>query len=332
MKNKYLILVLILGLAGMFTMQSCTKDESPTPVVYKAAVPANPTPADGAVVPLDGTSYTLKWEGTTTTNWDVYVNDKLYKAGVTGNTLAITVPHGGEVSWYVETKDANGIVSNNITGPARDPWYFFVNSVPDVPALTAPADGAVNFSVVGTLKWTANDAEDNGSLKYDVYIGTSETTMGLAATGLTTTSYVPTILLGNTKYYWKVTAVDPHGASTTSLVRTFTTGPDVAPYVGDYICDEPAEDYSYDISFSKGAPNTVVTKNYWNSGWTATFTVNLTKNTYTVSSFTADAGWIIVESGTVDPATGTMQGNYTLWKNGIVQETGVHTYTKKLPE
>jgi hypothetical protein len=331
MKNKYLIIVFLLGLAGMLTIQSCTKDESPTPVIYKAAVPANPTPAEGDVVTLAGTSYELKWEGTTTTSWDVYFGPAggdldLVKTSLTGNTFTVTAEEGGAYEWYVETKDANGIVSNNISGPARDPWYFYINSPPTIPVQTAPLDEAVNVNVVGTLRWTATDAED--AMKYNVFIGTSESSMAAVATGLTASSFVPTTLLGFTKYYWRVEAVDAHGATTSSVVHSFTTGKDVAPFVGKYLCDEPAEEYSYDISFSKGLPNTIVTTNYWNSGWTATFTLNFTKNTYTMTSYVFGAGWIGVESGTIDYATGGMVGEYSLWLNGVLQETGIHTYTK----
>jgi hypothetical protein len=237
MKNKYLIIVLLLGLAGMFTIQSCTKDESPTPVIYKAAVPMNPTPAEGAVVPLDGTSYVLKWEGTTTTSWDVYFGPAggelaKVKTGLTGNTFTVTVAEGGEYEWYVQTKDANGIVSSNITGPARDPWYFYINTAPTAPELTKPLDGATNVVPTTALTWTSGDAEGD-AIKYDVFFGKT-TTPALVATGLTDQTYSPT-MADTTTYYWKVIATDSHGASSTSVVHSFKTGltpPNYAVFVG----------------------------------------------------------------------------------------------------
>jgi len=225
MKNKYLIIVFLLGLAGMFTIQSCTKDESPTPVIYKAAVPMNPTPAEGAVVPLDGTSYVLKWEGTTTTSWDVYFGPagdvKLVKTGLTANTYTVTVTEGGEYEWYVWTKDANGVTSSNITGPTRDPWYFYINSGPTAPVLTAPLDAATNVSVTSALTWTSSDAEGD-DIKYDVFFGKTATP-ALVATGLTVQTYSPT-MADTTMYYWKVIATDSHGATSTSAVHSFKTG------------------------------------------------------------------------------------------------------------
>jgi len=237
MKNKYLIIVLMLGLAGMLTMQSCTKDESPTPIIYKAAVPANPTPAVGAVVPLSGTSYVLKWEGTTTTSWDVYFGPAggeltKVKTGLTANTYTVTAAAGGAYEWYVWTVDANGVSSSNITGPTRDPWYFYINTAPTAPVLTKPLDAATNVVPTTALTWTCSDAEGD-AIKYDVFFGKTATP-ALVATGLTALTYSPT-MADTTTYYWKIVATDVHGASATSAVHSFKTGltpPNYAVFVG----------------------------------------------------------------------------------------------------
>jgi len=325
MKNKYLIIVLILGIAGMFTMQSCMKDESPTPVVYKAAVPANPTPAEGGVVKLDGTSYTLKWEGTTTTNWDVYVNDKLYKAGVTGNSLVVTIPEGGEVTWYVETKDANGIVSSNITGPARDPWYFYINSAPTVPVLTAPVDGAVDVPVTAALTWTSEDAEHD-DITYDVYFGKTETP-ALAATGLTTATFSP-VMTPSTKYYWKVVATDSHGYTSTSQVYSFTSGQEaIMAFVGLYDCDEPGYKH-YDVNFKKINATTIEADNWWDSGWPVQYVLDFAKKTATIKTY-VNGTYVVNGFGTIDPATGKMVVPYTVTKSGAISDNNIHTFVKK---
>jgi hypothetical protein len=323
MKNKYLLIVLLLGLSGMFTMQSCTKDESPTPVVYKADVPAIPSPAVGAVVPLAGTTYPLKWEGTTG-SVDLYIglDAATTKVTVTGKTYNFTAAVGGHYFWYLETKDANGIVSTSPT------WNFYINSPPTAPVLSAPADEAVDFSVAGALKWTATDAEHD-ALTYNVFLGTTATALAPVATGISAVTFSPS-LAPSTKYYWKVEAIDARGTSTSSAVHSFTTGLEpIMTFTGDYLCDEPAESYSYDVTFAKASATTVKTTNYWNSGWTATFTIDLVKMSFIMTSYTFSAGWTGVESGVIDPATGTMTGYYSLWKGGVVQETGIHTYTKK---
>jgi hypothetical protein len=230
MKNKYLIIVLLLGLAGIFTMPSCTKDESPTPVVFKAAVPANPTPADGARVKFESTSLTLKWDGAATTTWDVYFGpagaDTLYKSGVTGNSLTITVPVAGEYSWHVYTIDANKVYSKSAT------WNF-------------------------TL--------------------------------------------------WE----------------------NITVYLGNFTVDEPAESWPtpYHVNFTRHDANTLDVDAWWDS-WPSTFALDYTNNTYTMAKTDFGGGYEGEESGTIDPKTGTLKGNYTIWQNGAIIEQGPHTYTK----
>jgi hypothetical protein len=330
MKNKYLVIVILLAITGMFTIQSCVKDESPTPVIYKAAVITNPTPAVGDVLPQSGTSYTLKWEGTTSTTWDVYFgpagNVALYKSGVSGNSLTVTVADGGAFEWYVRTKDANGIVSSNITGPARDPWYFYINTAPTAPTLDSPVDGATDVDVTGSLDWTSDDAEGD-DITYDVYFGTSPTP-ALVASGLTDPTYSPT-MAASTVYYWKVVATDSHGYTSESATHSFTSGLEaIMAFTGAYTCDEPAEAWTYPVNFSKKTSSSLTIDAWWYS-WPATFTLDLVAGTYSMAKTTFTSGYVGVEQGAIiDAATGEMQGTYTIWHNGAVIEQGVHTYTK----
>jgi hypothetical protein len=115
--------------------------------------------------------------------------------------------------------------------------------------------------------------------------------------------------------------------TTTSPIWSFTYFEPIGIFVGDFNCDEPAEDYSYDVSFAKTSDNTLQTDNYWNSGWTGIFTLNFTSNTYSMP-LTVWGNYSAIESGTIDPATGTMVGDYTVYYKGNSIEVGVHTYTK----
>ena len=225
MKRKNIILVMLLAIAGIFTMPGCTKDESPTPVIFKAAVPANPTPANGGQVDyVQGNTYTLKWDGAATSTWDVYLADTLYKSGVTGNSVTFTATAPGEISWHVYTIDANKV-----------------------------------FSVSPT---------------------------------------------------WSFTLWEP-----------------ITIFLGNYTADEPAETYTYPVVFTRGNATTLDIDAYWNS-WPAQFVLNFTDNTYAMAKTNFDAHWSGIESGTIDPKTGTIVGTYTIWKDGVVNETGTHTYTK----
>ncbi|NVO19123.1 MAG: hypothetical protein HXX13_05450 [Bacteroidetes bacterium] len=324
MKKINIILVTLVVLIGSFAMQSCKKDNSPTPVVYKAAVPLKPAPEVGAVLQKSGTDYTLTWEGAAST-WDVYAGPSdppaLVQEGVAGNSYTFSTEATGTIYWKVVTKDVRGIVS---TSPV---WSFFINTPPSAPTLSDPADNAVDFAVDGTLAWDASDPEGD-DLTFDVYLSTTNPPVAVA-TGLTAFSYAPA-MEPSTKYFWKVVAKDSHGKSTSSAIQSFTTG--LAPimtYTGNYLADEPAENYSYDVTFVNASATSVSTDNYWNSGWTAVFEIDFTNLTYTMPYTEFSSGYAAIESGIVDPTTGKMTGTYTIWHNGVNAEQGVHTYTKK---
>lgn len=332
MKRKYIIIVMLLVVTGLFTMQSCTKDTLVPIKAYVATVPANPTPALGHVMPFSAAPIVLKWEQGkgTTTSWDVLIVQPDFsriKATTTTASYTFTPTQSGQYVWNVGTKDPNGITSTSVT-LSGDSWDFFLNTPPAVPVLTAPKAGALNFSVTGALTWTATDTETPDNLTYDVYVGTTETP-GAVASNLTAATYSPT-LAATTLYYWKVVAKDPQGATTSSAVGSFTTGVEaIMTYTGNYLADEPAEAYSYDVTFAKASSTSVKTVNYWNSGWTGVFTIDIAKLTYIMPVTTFATGWTGTESGIVDPKTGTMTGAYTIWQNGKVAEQGIHTYTKQ---
>jgi len=199
------------------------------------------------------------------------------------------------------------------------------------PTVVAPLDAA-SLKITGTtveLKWATTDA-DGDAPKADVYFGTAEEP-GLYKAAHNALSLTVPVELGLT-YYWHVTMKDANGVLTYGPTWSFTIFEPIGIFVGDFNCDEPAEDYSYDVSFVKTSPTTLLTDNYWNSGWEATFTLDFTKNTYSMPNTTWTSGYSGIESGTIDPKTGTMVGNYTIWrtKAGVTSiiEEGVHTYTK----
>lgn len=194
------------------------------------------------------------------------------------------------------------------------------------PAAVAPDDGAT-IIISGTtvdLNWASTNADGTASLA-NVYFGTSDNPPLYKADHNALTLTVP-VELGLT-YYWHVTMVDVHGIRTYGPTWSFTVFEPIGIFVGDFLCDEPAESYSYDVSFAKTSPTTLETDNYWNSGWTAVFTLDYAANTYSMP-LTVWGTYSAIESGTIDPATGTMVGTYTIWHNTTNIEEGVHTYTK----
>lgn len=322
---------MLLIISGLFAIQSCKKEAPVEATTYVAAMPAAPVPASDAVIAFTGTGQAidLSWTGSATNavKWDVYFGDAdapdLAASGITTNAYTAHVTKGGTYFWQVITTDANKVTTKSPV------WSFEVNSNPGIPNTPDPALNATNVSCNPTITWDATDPEGD-DLTYDLYLGKTSTP-AVVASGLTDASFtVVTTLSATTAYYWKVVAHDPYGGSSESPVWKFTTGTlPINQFTGNYLADEPAEDYSYDISFAFATASTITTTNYWNSNWKATFTLDLTKLTYAMTSYTFSTGWTGVESGIIDPSTGQMTGTYTLWLNGVIQEQGVHTYTKK---
>ncbi len=89
--------------------------------------------------------------------------------------------------------------------------------------LTSPADGASSIATSPTLTWSATP----GAFRYDLYLDTSATPQTLIASDLDHTTFTPSNLAPDTKYFWRVVAKgDPFCAtqsSATSSIASFTT-------------------------------------------------------------------------------------------------------------
>lgn len=215
--------------------------------------------------------------------------------------------------------------------PIPQVFYAFTDPEP-----IAPLDGAT-VKITGTtveLKWASTDKDGDAPIA-DVYFGTAATPPLYKAGNAGLSITVP-VELGKT-YHWSVTMIDANKVMTPSPgygpTWAFTVFEPIGIFVGNYLCDEPAEEYSYDVSFVKTSATVITTANYWNSGWNGVFTLDFTAKTYSMPKTNFGGGYEAIESGTIDPATGKMVGNYTIWqtKAGVTTaiETGVHTYTKK---
>ncbi len=329
MKRKIINFVTLLTIFGLVTMQSCTKETTVAPTAYKAAMPAAPVPGNDAVVAFTGTGQTinLTWTGTATSSpkWDVYFGNTaspaLAASNVTSNAYSTTITAGGTYYWQVSTTDAHVTTTSPV-------WSFEVNSNPNVPTTPSPANNKIGVSCTATLSWAATDPEGD-PLTFDLLLDQNSTPAAIAATGLTAASYPITAALSpNTVYYWQVVAHDPYGGGSVSPIWKFTTGAlPIAAFTGNYTVDEPAEGWTYPATFTMVDPTTLDDNSYWAS-WDAHFTLNFTSLTYSMPLTTFTSGYSGVESGVIDPSTGTMTGTYTIFHNGTPIEQGPHTYTK----
>ena len=203
-------------------------------------------------------------------------------------------------------------------------YHAFTQATP-----VAPVDGALLHLPIGTttvdLSWASTNADGDSPVD-NVYFGTTATPplYKTRNTGLTLAA-VP-VDLGQT-YYWSVTMIDVHGVYTYAPVWSFTVYDPVSIFIGSYTVDEPAEGWTYKVNLSKISETALGIDLYWAS-WPATFTIDLTANTYSLPRTNFGGGYEGQESGTMDPATGTLKGTYTIWYKGAIAEQGPHTYTK----
>jgi len=131
------------------------------------------------------------------------------------------------------------------------------NQPPNTPSNPSPSNGATGVSINADLSWTGGDP-DGDTVVYDVYFGTSSPPPYKITT--TQETYDPGQMEHNTKYYWKIKAIDEHGAETNGPEWSFHTEdePNLPPYApsnpspSDY---ETNVDVNSDISWTGGDPN-----------------------------------------------------------------------------
>lgn len=194
-----------------------------TTITIIPVVPNLNTPVNNSSIPPG--SVTLTWNpssGAATYNVQVspasdFSVSVLNQTGMTVTSLLLSgLPGGMKFYWRVSATNANG------TSAWSETWNFSVVSpIPPTPVLAAPANNSLNQPLNQTLTW--NTA--SGAVSYTVQISTSSNfnTLVLNQAGLTSTSFSPTGLAYQTKYYWRVNATNASGTSGWSETWNFTT-------------------------------------------------------------------------------------------------------------
>ena len=145
----------------------------------------------------------------------------LDQSGITGTTAILSgLSNSTTYYWRVLSHNAGGDSAWSAA------WSFTtVPAIADVPTLSAPSDISTDIALDGTLEWNAAIGADS----YTVEIATDNTFNNVVdtQTGLTGTSATPSGLLNSTTYYWRVSAVNA-GGSSTSGIWSFTTVPAIA--------------------------------------------------------------------------------------------------------
>jgi len=96
------------------------------------------------------------------------------------------------------------------------------NHPPSTPFIVFPMSGSTNTPTTMTLIWSCSDP-DGDLLMYDVYFGVTDPPTTLTATMHRDTIFTTNSLDTSGTYYWRITARDNHGGSTSGSVWNFTT-------------------------------------------------------------------------------------------------------------
>ena len=152
------------------------------------------------------------WSG-----WDQYVSPDEYSSWTTKNlylsdywTYDDPSFEGYRVRIYMDADN-----SHDHSDYTCDPWsevkghvkvtYIALigtpNEAPYEPSNPSPANGATGVSTTTDLSWTGGDPNGNDTVTYDVYLGTSPTSLSLVCSDISSTTCDPGTLNKNTTYY-----------------------------------------------------------------------------------------------------------------------------------
>jgi hypothetical protein len=141
-------------------------------------------------------------------------------ASIIANNIPLGIgAQGNGVSKFNGILDEVQIYNIALTGPQI---LALAAIIPSAPALATPANGAASVSVPPTLSWSAAA----GANSYRVQVSTLSdfSTTVYDQSGIAGTSIIPTGVLSNTLYYWRVNAISGAGTSDWSSVWSFTSG------------------------------------------------------------------------------------------------------------
>jgi len=129
-----------------------------------------------------------------------------------GNNFGDIDPENIQVTMGV-LNDNNGYADETVMARIGE------NEPPNEPSNPSPPNNAQDVDIDADLSWYCSDP-DGGSLKYDVYFGTTSPPPQVAWRQ-SETSYNPGTMDFNTTYSWKIVAWDNHNKSTSGPIWVF---------------------------------------------------------------------------------------------------------------
>jgi hypothetical protein len=107
-------------------------------------------------------------------------------------------------------------------------------NAPSAPDSLNPATGATDAETTITLTWSVSVDPKGGTVRYDLYMGTTNTPERVAQ-DLTENTYQVSGLQNSTTYYWQVVAKNETGDSSKSALNSLTTKDVSGPSTGKVI-------------------------------------------------------------------------------------------------
>ncbi|HEC77054.1 MAG TPA: hypothetical protein ENI33_07350 [Thermoplasmatales archaeon] len=133
------------------------------------------------------------------------------------------------------------VIATNVVEPIENPIQNFSlvisgnvieNEPPYIPSNPFPENGSVNVSIYSNLSWKGGDIDKNDTVTYEIYFGNSPEyieSIGPYPANFTNITWKPSKMNYSENYYWKIVAVDSHGAHSISPLWSFRTEPDLVP-------------------------------------------------------------------------------------------------------
>jgi hypothetical protein len=190
------------------------------------AVPTLASPANGATG--QSTSPTLTWNASSgATSYHLQVSASstfstlFYDNASLTSTSAVVNGLGYSTTYYWRVSAANGAGSSAYSGAWSLGTAAPAPTIPAVPTLASPANGATGQSTSPTLTWNAS----SGATSYHLQLSSSSTfsTLLYDNASLTSTSAVVSGLAYTTTYYWRVSAANSAGSSAYAGAWSFAT-------------------------------------------------------------------------------------------------------------
>ncbi len=236
-KNKYNQMKKSFLILASYILISCGgSSESEDPIVTPPqsndapSVPTLKAPSDGLV--CTDISLDFSWNSSSDPDGDgiSYViqvatnnsfSENLQTKSISGTTTTFNLLKGLAYYWRVSAKDSKNKSSNFST---MRKFYSegegVSNHLPYAATLISPVLNTVINTASTTLEWSSSDL-DNDPLKYDIYLGETNTPALVLENSSSTTYDVN--LDANTIYYWKVVVKDDAGGEAVGQLWTFST-------------------------------------------------------------------------------------------------------------